>query len=82
MFPIKSGGYYAGSLKTINRPLRKSSRPAQPGPHYGRNGLKQYKDTDTDADHIIQEEVLEAFRVDDIWIGRTDDYDKSLRELV
>ena len=68
MFPTKSGGYYAGALTTINRPLRKSSRPAQPGPHYGRTGLKQFKDTDLneDEDHVIQQEVLEAFRVDDI----------------
>jgi len=61
VFPIKSGGFYASSLTTINRPLVESN-VARPEPHYQRTQFKQTRDTDDDGDHVIQQEVLEAYQ--------------------
>jgi len=64
VFPMASGGFYGSALTTINRPLRESSGAAQPGPHYQRTQFKQFRDTDAneDDDHVIQQEVLEAYQ--------------------
>jgi len=64
VFPKQSGGYYGSALTTINRPLRESSGAAVPGPHYQRTQFKQFIDTDAneDDDHVIQQEVLEAYQ--------------------
>jgi len=62
VFPKLDGsGYYASALTTLNRPLRESNGAQQPGVHYQRTQFKQFKDTDTDDDHVIQQEVLEAY---------------------
>jgi len=64
VFPKLSGGYYASALTTLNRPLRESNGAQQPGAHYQRTQFKQFKDTDAneDDDHVIQQEVLEAYQ--------------------
>merc|ERR1711973_127801 len=64
VFPMVSGGFYGSALTTINRPLHESSGAAQPGPHYQRTQFKQFRDTDAneDDDHVIQQEVLEAYQ--------------------
>jgi len=61
VFPVKSGGYYGSALTTINRPLRESN-VARAEPHYQRTQFKQFKDTDDDSDHVIQQEILEAYQ--------------------
>ena len=63
VFPIASGGCYAASKTSINRPLHESSDAKQPVPHYQRVAQKQFRDTDAkeDDDHVIFEEVLEAY---------------------
>jgi len=63
VFPTDSGSHYAADLVTINRPLKDSSVP-RPGAHYQRTQFKQMKDLDAnmDDDHVIQEEVLEAYQ--------------------
>jgi len=63
VFPTESGEYYAADLVTVNLPLKDSSVP-RPGPHYQRTQFKQFKDSDTndDSDHVIQQEVLEAYQ--------------------
>jgi len=63
VFPKLDGtGYYASALTTVNRPLRESNGARQPGAHYQRTQFKQFKDTDKDDDHVIQQEVLEAYQ--------------------
>jgi len=63
VFPHASG-FYACALTTINRPLRESSGATQPGAHYQRTQFKQLIDSDAneDDDHVIQQEVLEAYQ--------------------
>merc|ERR1719354_1494839 len=61
VFPVKSGGFYGSALTTINRPLRESN-VARAEPHYQSTQFKQFKDTDDDDDHVIQQEVLEAYQ--------------------
>jgi len=61
VFPVKSGGYYGSALTTINRPLRESN-VARAEPHYQRTQFKQTRDTDDDSDHVIQQEILEAYQ--------------------
>jgi len=63
VFPT-ADGFYASALTTINRPLRESTGAQQPGAHYQRTQFKQLRDTDAneDDDHVIQQEVLEAYQ--------------------
>jgi len=63
VFPTESNKHYAADLTTINLPLSATNVPA-PSAHYQRTQFKQYKDLDTsdDVDHVIQQEVLEAYQ--------------------
>merc|ERR1711962_1465493 len=64
VFPTASGEYYTCALTTIDRPLRESTGTQQPGAHYLRTTLKQLIDSDASADddHIIQQEILDAYQ--------------------
>jgi len=64
VFPTASGEYYGCALTTLNRPLRESNGARQPGAHYQRTQFKQLIDSDADEndDHVIQQEVLEAYQ--------------------
>merc|ERR1711872_489664 len=64
VFPTESGEHYAADLVTINLPLRETNDVPRPGAHYQRTQFKQMKDLDAnmDDDHVIQQEVLEAYQ--------------------
>jgi len=65
VFPTESGKHYAADLTTINLPLSAANVPKDKvGAHYQRTQFRQYKDLDTsdDVDHVIQQEVLEAYQ--------------------
>ena len=57
------GGYVIATQTTVNRPLGKGRSVPVPAPHFTRAELKQYRDTDDDSDHIIQDEILEAYHL-------------------
>merc|ERR1712002_1173996 len=63
VFPTISGEYYGSSCTSINRPLNESNGARQPVAHYQRTALRQLRDSDADEDddHVIQQEVLEAY---------------------
>jgi len=64
VFPLKSGpGYVLATQTTVNRPLGEGRNVAAPEPYMSRADIKQFKDIDDDSDHIIQDEVVEAYHL-------------------
>jgi len=64
VFPSKSGGgYVLATQTTVNRPLGEGRNVTAPEPHFTRAEIKQYKDTDDDSDHIIQDEIAETYHL-------------------
>merc|ERR1712080_437728 len=64
VFPSKSGGgYVLATQTTVNRPLGEGRNVTAPEPHFTRADIKQYKDTDDDSDHIIQDEIAETYHL-------------------
>jgi len=63
VFPTISGEYYGSTCTSVNRPLNESNGARQPVAHYQRTALRQLIDSDAneDDDHVIQQEVLEAY---------------------
>jgi len=64
IFPLKDGkGYAIATMTTVNRALGEGRNVAVPDPHFVRCEIKQFRDTDDDSDHIIQEEILQAHHI-------------------
>ena len=61
---MKTGsGFVIATQTTVNRPLGEGRILQAPAPHFVRSELKQFRDTDDDSDHIIQDEILEAYHL-------------------
>merc|ERR1712168_282269 len=64
VYPLKSGdGFLVATQTTVNRPLGENRTVAIPAPYFTRSHVMQFKDTDDDSDHIISDEVLEAYHL-------------------
>jgi len=64
VYPLKSGpGYVIATQTTVNRPLGEDRMIAIPNPHFVRDEIVQRKDVDDDTDHIIQEEIVQAYHM-------------------
>jgi len=64
VYPLKAGsGYVIATQTTVNRPLGEGRTLAAPAPHFVRAEHKQFRDTDDDSDHIIQDEIQEAYHL-------------------
>jgi len=64
VYPLKSGnGYVLATQTTVNRPLGEGRNLVAPAPHFTRAEIKQFRDTDDDSDHIIQEEIIEGYHL-------------------
>jgi len=64
VFPTKDDkGYVLATQTTVNRPLGEGRNVTAPVPHFTRAQIKQYKDTDDDSDHIIQDEIVEGYHL-------------------
>jgi len=64
VYPLKSGdGFLVATQTTVNRPLGENRVVSIPAPYLTRSHVMQFKDTDDDSDHIISDEVLEAYHL-------------------
>jgi len=64
VYPLKDGkGYAIATQTTVNRPLGEGRNITVPSPYFTRTEVKQFRDTDDDSDHIIQDEVAEGYHL-------------------
>jgi len=64
VYPLKdSSGYMIATQTTVNRPLGEGRNVPVPAPHFARSEIKQFRDTDDNSDHIIQDEISQAFHL-------------------
>lgn len=64
VYPLKDdSGYAVATVTEVNRPLGEGRVVATPAPHFVRSHMMQFRDTDDDSDHIIQEERVDAHHV-------------------
>jgi hypothetical protein len=65
VYPLKNAPdqYVIATQTTVNRPLGEGRKVDVPEPHFARVEMKQFKDIDDDSDHIIQDEIQEAYHL-------------------